>query len=168
MTEVLRKGVRELLAQAVEQEVHEWLTARADLTDERGRKLVVRNGHLSERTIPTGIGPVEVRPLRGIFKRRFRRWSAPTEDDKVCLLVLIGVTKAGRKELVAVWDGTRASELSWLEVLRDLKRRGLTMAPKLAIGGVMFGFWAALWKEWPSTRESAAADCRIHDLIHNI
>lgn len=64
LTEVLRKGARELLAQAVEQEVHEWLTARVGLTDERGRRLVVRNGHLPERTIQTGIGPVAVRQPR--------------------------------------------------------------------------------------------------------
>lgn len=81
------------------------------------------------------------------------------KDDRVCLLVLIGVTKEGRKELVAVWDGTRESELSWLEVLRDLKRRGLTNAPKLAIGDGALGFWAALRKEWPSTREQR---CWVH------
>ena len=75
------------------------------------------------------------------------------EDDRVCLLALIGVTKEGRKELVAVWDGTRESELSWLEVHHDLKRRGLTIAPKLAIGDRASGFWAALRKEWPSTRK---------------
>ena len=64
LTEVLRKGARELLAQAVEQEVHEWLQERTGLTDERGRQGVVRNGHLPERTILTGIGPVEVRQPR--------------------------------------------------------------------------------------------------------
>ena len=64
LTEVLRKGARELLAQAVEQEVQEWLGERSGLLDERGRKLVVRNGHLPERTILTGIGPVAVRQPR--------------------------------------------------------------------------------------------------------
>ena len=64
LTEVLRKGARELLAQAVEQEVQEWLGERSGLLDERGRKLVVRNGHLPERTILTGIGPVTVRQPR--------------------------------------------------------------------------------------------------------
>jgi transposase-like protein len=81
------------------------------------------------------------------------------EDDKVCLLVLIGVTKEGKKELLAVWDGHRESELSWLEVLRDLKRRGLAIAPKLAVGDGALGFWAALRKEWPSTREQR---CWVH------
>ena len=55
LTEVLRKGTRELLPQAVEQKVHEWLAERTGLTDERGRQGVVRNGHLPERTILTGI-----------------------------------------------------------------------------------------------------------------
>ena len=60
LTEILRKGARELLARAVEQEVQEWLSERSGLMDERGRKLVVRNGHLPARTILTGIGPVAV------------------------------------------------------------------------------------------------------------
>ena len=64
LTEILRKGARELLAQAVEQEVQEWLSERSGLLDERGRNLVVRNGHLPERTILTGIGPVAVRQPR--------------------------------------------------------------------------------------------------------
>ncbi|GDY10450.1 hypothetical protein LBMAG52_39380 [Planctomycetia bacterium] len=64
LTEVLRKGSRERLAHAVEQEVQEWLRERSALRDERGRKLVVRNGYLPERTILTGIGPVEVRQPR--------------------------------------------------------------------------------------------------------
>ncbi len=64
LTEILRKGARELLAQAVELEVQEWLRERSSLLDERGRKLVVRNGHLPERTIRTGIGPVAVRQPR--------------------------------------------------------------------------------------------------------
>ena len=64
LTEILRKGARELLAQAVEQEVQEWLGERSGLLDERGRKQIVRNGHLPERTILTGIGPVAVRQPR--------------------------------------------------------------------------------------------------------
>lgn len=64
LTEVLRKGARELLAQAVEHEVQEWLGERSELQDKHGRKQVVRNGHLPERTILTGIGPVAVRQPR--------------------------------------------------------------------------------------------------------
>ena len=81
------------------------------------------------------------------------------EADKVCLLVLIGVTKEGQKELLAVESGFRESKDSWLEVLRDLKRRGLAIAPKLAVGDGALGFWAALREEWPSTREQR---CWVH------
>ncbi len=64
-------------------------------------------------------------------------------DDRLCLLVIIGVTEQGRKELVAVEDGRRESEASWKELLTGLRERGLTMAPKLAVGDGAMGFWAA-------------------------
>ena len=64
LTEVLRKGARELSAQAVEQEVQDWLSERSGLLNDGGRDLVVRNGHLPERTLLTGIGPVAVRQPR--------------------------------------------------------------------------------------------------------
>ena len=248
LTEVLRKGARELLAQAVEQEVQEWLSERSGLRDEHNRKLVVRNGHLPERTILTGIGPVAVRQprvrdrrsaeererfsskilppylrkttsleelipwlylkgistggfqealqalvgpecpglsantitrLKEVWQQEYDVWSKRSlagkeyvyvwadgiysnvrlEDDRVCLLVLIGVTTAGQKELLAVEAGHRESEESWKDVLRDLKRRGLAIAPKLAVGDGALGFWAALRKEWPSTREQR---CWVH------
>lgn len=248
LTEVLRKGARELLAQAVEQEVQEWLSERSGLRDEHDRKLVVRNGHLPERTILTGIGPVAVRQprvrdrrsaeerelfsskilppylrktksleelipwlylkgistggfqealqalvgpecpglsantitrLKEVWQQEYDVWSKRSlagkeyvyvwadgiysnvrlEDDRVCLLVLIGVTKEGQKELLAVEAGHRESEESWKDVLRDLKRRGLVIAPKLAIGDGALGFWAALRKEWSSTREQR---CWVH------
>ena len=248
LTEVLRKGARELLAQAVEQEVQEWLGERSELRDEHGRKQVVRNGHLPERTILTGIGPVAVRQprvrdrrpaeerelfsskilppylrktksleelipwlylkgistggfqealqalvgpecpglsantitrLKEVWQQEYDVWSKRSlagkeyvyvwadgiysnvrlEDDRVCLLVLIGVTKEGQKELLAVEAGHRESEESWKDVLRDLKRRGLAIAPKLAIGDGALGFWAALRKEWSSTREQR---CWVH------
>ena len=248
LTEVLRKGARELLAQAVEQEVQEWLSERSELRDEHGRKQVVRNGHLPERTILTGIGPVAVRQprvrdrrpaeeceqftskvlppylrktksleelipwlylkgistggfqealqalvgpecpglsantitrLKEVWQQEYDVWSKRSlagkeyvyvwadgiysnvrlEDDRVCLLVLIGVTKEGQKELLAVEAGHRESEESWKEVLRDLKRRGLVIAPKLAVGDGALGFWAALRKEWPNTREQR---CWVH------
>jgi len=73
-------------------------------------------------------------------------------DEKRCLLVIIGVTEAGRKELVAIEDGFRESELSWLSVLRDLKSRGLTEGPKLAIGDGALGFWKAIAKMYPETQ----------------
>ena len=73
-------------------------------------------------------------------------------DEKQCLLIIIGVTEAGRKELVAIEDGFRESELSWLSVLRDLKNRGLTKGTKLAIGDGALGFWKALEKVYPDTQ----------------
>ena len=64
LTDVLRQGARKLLAQAVEAEVADFLAAHADLTTEDGRQRLVRHGHLPERTVQTGIGPVDVRQPR--------------------------------------------------------------------------------------------------------
>jgi len=73
-------------------------------------------------------------------------------DDRLCLLVIIGVTEQGRKELVAVEDGQRESEASWKELLTGLRERGLTTAPQtIAIGDGAMGFWAALSKVYPET-----------------
>jgi len=76
---------------------------------------------------------------------------ARMEDPNPCLLVIIGADVSGRKELVGVWDGYRESEQSWLELLLDLKRRGLTMEPKVAVGDGAMGFWKALMQVYPST-----------------
>ena len=73
-------------------------------------------------------------------------------DDRQCLLVIIGATKDGHKELVALEGGIRESEQSWTEVLIDLKRRGLQTAPELAIGDGSLGFWKALSKIYDTTR----------------
>jgi putative transposase len=72
--------------------------------------------------------------------------------EKQCLLVIIGVTESGKKELVALEDGFRESELSWMSVLRDLKNRGLTKGPKLAIGDGALGFWKAIAQIYPETQ----------------
>jgi len=84
------------------------------------------------------------------------------EDDankKQCLLVLMGATADGQKELIAVLDGYRESEQSWSELLLDLKQRGLATAPKVAVGDGALGFWAALRKVFPETREQR---CWVH------
>ena len=84
------------------------------------------------------------------------------EDDankKQCLLVLMGATTDGKKELIAVLDGYRESEQSWSELLLDLKHRGLETAPKIAIGDGALGFWAALRKVFPETKEQR---CWVH------
>ena len=84
------------------------------------------------------------------------------EDDankKQCMLVLMGATADGKKELIAVLDGYRESKQSWRELLLDLKNRGLTAAPKLAVGDGALGFWAALREIFPETREQR---CWVH------
>jgi transposase-like protein len=73
-------------------------------------------------------------------------------EDSPCLLVVIGATEDGRKELLAVEDGYRESEESWRELLLNLKRRGLTETPLLAIGDGALGFWKALRKVYGKTR----------------
>jgi len=72
-------------------------------------------------------------------------------NERPCLLVIMGALADGTKELVAIWDGQRESSLSWKEVLSDLKRRGVTKGPKLAVGDGGLGFWAALEEEYPGT-----------------
>jgi putative transposase len=75
------------------------------------------------------------------------------EEDRQCILVLLGATADGHKELVAIVDGYRESEQSWTELLLDVKSRGLTIEPKLATGDGALGFWKALPKVFPTTRE---------------
>ena len=84
-----------------------------------------------------------------------------SEDPKLCLLVIIGVTADGTKEWVALADGLRESTESWLDVLRDLKARGLKLGPKLAVGDGALGFWAALEQVYPDT---AHQRCWFHKL----
>ena len=81
------------------------------------------------------------------------------DRDRPCILVLMGATADGKKELIAVWDGHRESKESWRTVLRDLKKRGLTQGPELAIGDGALGFWAALREEFAATREQR---CWVH------
>jgi len=80
-------------------------------------------------------------------------------DDKQCLLVIVGATDAGEKELVAIEGGFRESEMSWKQLLLDLKSRGLTTAPQLAIGDGALGFWKALSKIYDGTRRQR---CWVH------
>lgn len=81
------------------------------------------------------------------------------EDDRQCLLILMGATEDGTKELIAVVDGVRESTLAWKEILLNLKARGLNVAPKLAVGDGSLGFWAALRKVFPGTEEQR---CTVH------
>ena len=84
-------------------------------------------------------------------------------DDRPCVLVLMGATKDGRKELIAVIDGQRESETSWTNLLLDLKGRGLTEPPKIATGDGSLGFWLALAKMFPSTKQQR---CWVHKTVN--
>jgi len=252
LTEVLRSGARQLLAQAVEAEVKDFLAAYADETLDDGRQRLVRHGHMPERTIQTGIGPVEVSQprvrdraqgterirfssailppyarrsksldvllpvlyLRGIssgdlqealsallgkdapnvspsvlarlkagWQEEFERWSkrdlsarsyvyvwadgvylqARMEHEKQCILVLIGATPEGKKELIGFQTGYRESAQSWRELLVDLKARGLGVAPKLAIGDGALGFWKALEEVFSETKHQR---CWMHKTMN--
>lgn len=79
--------------------------------------------------------------------------------DRQCLLVIIGATGEGKKELVAIEDGYRESEQSWFEVLYDLKSRGLRFGPRLAVGDGALGFWKALHKVYGN---SGVQRCWVH------
>ena len=81
------------------------------------------------------------------------------EEGRQCILVVMGATEDGKKELVAVEDGVRESEQSWKEVLLDLKARGLDIDPELAIADGALGFWKALPQVWPSTKQQR---CWVH------
>jgi transposase-like protein len=75
-------------------------------------------------------------------------------NNKQCILVLMGATQDGRKELIAIAEGYRESAQSWRELLLDVKNRGLSEAARLAIGDGALGFWAALREIYPATRRS--------------
>jgi putative transposase len=81
------------------------------------------------------------------------------EEDRQCILVLMGATADGRKELIAVVDGFRESEQSWKALLLDVKSRGLVVDPKLATGDGALGFWKALRQVYVTTREQR---CWVH------
>jgi transposase-like protein len=251
LTEVLRNGARALLAQAVEAEVAGFLDKHAECKTGDGRARVVRHGHLPEREVMTGIGPVPVRQprvrdrgapagdpgrirfspsilppymrrsksietllpilyLKGISTGDFSEalaallgkdasglsatsigrlkegWSnehaawrkrdlsskryvyiwadgihlqARLEDEKQCILVLIGATPEGRKELVGFTDGARENAQDWRELLLDLKRRGLDASPELMIADGALGFWKAAGEVWP---KAAGQRCWMH------
>ena len=84
---------------------------------------------------------------------------ARLQDAAQCLLVIIGATSEGKKELVGLIDGVRESTQSWKELLLDLKRRGLSMGPKLAVADGALGFWQAIEEVWPTTRGQR---CWVH------
>ena len=250
LDEIARRGAQEMLKDMLEAEVQHFIERNKDDVDDSGHRHVVRNGHLPERQVLTGVGPLNVAQprvrdrrgtshpdavsfsprilppylrrskniddlipwlyLRGIstgdfsdalqalvgpeakglsanvvtrllegWKSEYEVWNRRDlsgkeyvylwadgihfnirlEEDRQCILVLMGATKDGRKELVGILDGFRESEQSWRELLCDLKARGLKKAPKVAVGDGALGFWKALRKVFPKTR---AQRCWVH------
>src|SRR6188472_2262018 len=86
---------------------------------------------------------------------------ARMEEHAECMLVLIGATPEGRKELVGFQVGVRESAQSWRELLIEVKRRGLTIAPQIAVGDGALGFWKALDEIYPGTRHQR---CWLHKI----
>jgi putative transposase len=126
-----------------------------------------------------GLSATTVTRLKGIWEQEFQEWNQRSlegkqyvyvwadgvhfnirlEEDRQCILVLMGATADGKKELIAVADGFRESEQSWKGLLLDVKARGLTIDPKLAIGDGALGFWKAVRKVYLKTREQR---CWVH------
>jgi transposase-like protein len=126
-----------------------------------------------------GLSATTVTRLKSVWEQEYQEWNRRSlegkqyvyvwadgvhfnirlEEDRQCILVLMGATAEGKKELIAVVDGFRESEQSWKGLLLDVKARGLVIDPKLAIGDGALGFWKALKQVWPNTREQR---CWVH------
>jgi transposase-like protein len=126
-----------------------------------------------------GLSATTVTRLKAVWEDEFQEWNKRSlkgkqyvyvwadgvhfnirlEEDRQCILVLMGTTADGKKELIAVVDGFRESEQSWKGLLLDVKARGLVIDPKLATGDGALGFWKALKQVYPQTREQR---CWVH------
>jgi transposase-like protein len=126
-----------------------------------------------------GLSATTVTRLKTVWEQEFQEWNKRSledkqyvyvwadgvhfnirlEEDRQCILVLMGATSEGKKELIAVVDGFRESEQSWKGLLLDVQARGLTIDPKLAIGDGALGFWKAVKQVFPHTREQR---CWVH------
>jgi len=126
-----------------------------------------------------GLSASTVTSLKKSWEEDFKQWNARSlegkryvyvwadgvhfnirlEEDRQCILVLMGVTPEGKKELIAVQDGFRESEQSWKELLLDVKARGLAVDPELATGDGALGFWKALPQVFAKTKEQR---CWVH------
>jgi transposase-like protein len=89
-------------------------------------------------------------------------------SERPCLLIVVGTLEDGRKELVAIYDGIRESKLSWQELLRDLKARGLEQGPALAVGDGALGFWAALEEEFPASRRQRCWVHKVRNVLNKL
>jgi putative transposase len=250
LDEIIRNGVQQILAAAIEAEVQVYIERQQNHRDEKGHRLAVRNGSMPERTIMSSAGPITIRQprvddrklrarldvdgfsseilpkylrrtpsldnlipalyLRGIstqdfptalsailgdnakglsantvvrlkeeWETEYKQWAKRDLSDKhyvyiwadgiyfnvrlkdasPCILVIIGADEYGQKELLAVKEGLRESELSWKELLLELKDHGLKAGPELAIADGALGFWKALPQIYPRSREQR---CWVH------
>lgn len=130
-----------------------------------------------------GFSPENIVRLKQIWQKDYEKWkqmdlsekryvywwidgiyfNVRLDDDRQCILVIIGARDDGTKELIAVEDGFRESKESWRSVIRDLKRRGLKLGPNLAIGDGSLGFWAAVEEEFPTTDQQI---CWVHKTVN--
>lgn len=151
-----------------------WLYLKGISTGEMGEALQAIIGKDAD-----GFSPNTVVRLKESWAKEFNAWSSRSlegkryvyfwvdgiyanvrlEDERPCFLVIVGATANGMKELVAVQDGYRESEQSWLELLLGLKNRGLTVGPELVIGDGALGLWNAVRKVFPKARWQR---CWIH------
>jgi putative transposase len=129
------------------------------------------------------VSPAVIARLKGEWEGEYRRWlqrdlsarryvyvwadgvylQARMEPQAECMLVLIGATPEGKKELVGFQTGQRESAQSWKELLVEMKARGLASAPEVAVGDGALGFWKALDEAFPSTRHQR---CWVHKTIN--
>ena len=249
LEEIIRDRARKMLQSAIENEVIEFIENNKCQKDEKGHRLIVRNGYLPKRNIQSGIGDISIKQprvrdkaknikftgtllprymkkcpslenlipilyLKGVSTNNFQEalesilgekakglsatnivrlkndwelefkefsqrdmtdkhyiylwadgiyFNVRLDNDRPCLLAIVGVTPVGKKELVAIYDGQRESKLSWKEVLQDLKKRGLNKSPELAIGDGALGFWRALEEEFPNTKHQR---CWVHKTVN--
>ena len=144
-----------------------WLSLKGISSGDLGEALEVLVGEDAKGLSPAALGRLKAQwsteyqggTRRDLSARQYAYWWVDgiyttlreTDDPRLCLLVIIGVTADGTKEWVAISDGRRESTASWLEVLRDLKERGLSVGPRLAVGDGALGFWAAVEQVYPDT-----------------
>ena len=156
------------------EELIPWLYLKGISTGDFGEALQSLLG----RDVP-GLSASTITRLKSSWETDYRDWSKRSlldkqyvyvwadgvhfnirlEEDRQCILVLMGATMDGKKELIAIADGYRESAQSWRELLLDVKARGLDVDPKLATGDGALGFWKALREVWPATREQR---CCVH------
>jgi transposase-like protein len=250
LDEIAREGARRLLHHALQLEVEDYIQKHSEELDDKGHRLVVRNGVGRARTVTVGGGSIEITAprvndrregqkflsailppylrkspkvesllpvlylkglstndfksaleeflgegsmglspaaivkLKRIWEAEFTTWEKRKitqkyvyiwadgvnvqvrlgEDKKICLLVIIGATESGEKELLAVHPGYRESKDSWLTVLRSLIDRGMT-APMLAIGDGALGFWAAI-RSCEGFEKTEEQRCWVHKIAN--